>query len=191
MHGRELWELANHVFRRMEQDAGMGFAEHGGVVVRVASSDNAVVQALEGDDRLTLGILLAQLVADHTIILVGDQAVAQQSRETELTHQRLGELVEGVGENHHLKTFTQPVDELHCAIERLQGSDHVLNVLQLQAVLIENAQALLHQHVVIGDVAGGRLERLDAGFFRKGDPDFRDQYAFQVETRDFHRPLLG
>ena len=61
----------------------------------------------------------------------------------------------------------------------------------IEPYIIKDPQALLHQHVVVGNVPGGRLERLDAGFFREGDPDFRNQYAFQVETRDFHRPLLG
>ncbi|MCY1559621.1 hypothetical protein D9M68_966760 [compost metagenome] len=53
-------------------------------------------------------------------------------------------------------------------------------------MLVEDAQTLLHQHVVVRDVPGGRLERFDSGFFRKGDPDFRNQYTFKVETGDFH-----
>ncbi|MCY1550636.1 hypothetical protein D3C76_1221080 [compost metagenome] len=53
-------------------------------------------------------------------------------------------------------------------------------------MLVEDTQALLHQHVVVRDVAGGRLERFDSGFFSEGDPDFRNQYPFQVETGDFH-----
>ncbi|MCY1434516.1 hypothetical protein D9M71_505780 [compost metagenome] len=112
--------------------------------------------------------------------------MAQQGREAELAHQRLGEFVEGVGEDHHLEALAQPVDELDGAFQRLQGGDHFLDVGQLQAMLVEDAQTLLHQHVVIRDIAGSRLERFDTGFFSEGDPDFRNQDPFQVETGDFH-----
>ncbi|MDT4872428.1 hypothetical protein FQZ97_1076110 [compost metagenome] len=57
-------------------------------------------------------------------------------------------------------------------------------------MLVEDAQALLHQHVVIRNIPGGRFQRFDAGFFREGDPDLRDQNTFQVETSDFHGTLL-
>src|SRR5690606_38501028 len=139
-----------------------------------------------GDDRLALGILLAQLVAHHAIGLVDHQLVTQQGREAQLAHKRLGELVEGVRQDHHLEAFAQPVYELDGAIERLEGSDDFLDVAQLQAVLVKDAQALLHQHVIVGNVPGGRLQRLDTGFFRKRDPDFRNQNTFQVETSDLH-----
>ncbi len=56
MHRRELRELCNHVVRRMEQNPGIGLAQHGGVVVGIPRRDNPVVEALEGQDRLTLGI---------------------------------------------------------------------------------------------------------------------------------------
>src|SRR5450830_1636402 len=64
MHRRELRELADHIFRRMEQNPTVSLAQHGGVVVRIAGSDHAVVQALERQHRLALGVFLAQLVAD-------------------------------------------------------------------------------------------------------------------------------
>ncbi|MCY1418342.1 hypothetical protein D9M71_338980 [compost metagenome] len=174
----------------MEQDTGIGFAQHGGVVVRIARRDHPVVQALEGQHRLALGVLLAQLIAGHPTAFVGDQAMAQQRREPQLAHQRLGELVEGVGKNHHLESLAQPVDELDGAVEGLEGGNHFLDVGKLQAMFIENAQALLHQHVVVGNIPGGCPERFDSGFLCEGDPDFRDQYAFQVETGNFHSTLL-
>ncbi len=60
-------------------------------------------------------------------------------------------------------------------------------------MLVEDAQALFHQNVVVGDVAGGGLERFDSGFFGEGDPDFRNQHTFKVETGDFHEhfPVIG
>ena len=191
MHRRELRELADHVFRGMEQNPGMGLGQHGGVVVRVAGGHYAVVEALQGDHRLTLGVFLAQLIADNAIGFIGDQLVAQQGREAQLTHQRLGELVEGVRQNHHLEALTQPVDELNGAVQRLQGGNHFLNICQLQAVLVENAQTLLHQHVVVGNIPSGGFQRFNAGFFREGNPDFRNQHTFQVETGNFHGTLLG
>ncbi|MNY48664.1 hypothetical protein D3C86_1840150 [compost metagenome] len=57
-------------------------------------------------------------------------------------------------------------------------------------MLVQDAQTLLHQHVVVGNVAGSRLERVDSGFFGKGDPDFRDQHTLEIKTGDFHRALL-
>ncbi|MCY1442202.1 hypothetical protein D9M71_585550 [compost metagenome] len=57
-------------------------------------------------------------------------------------------------------------------------------------MFVENAQALLHQHVIIGNIPSRCPERFDSGFLCKGDPDFRDQHAFQVETGNFHSTLL-
>ncbi len=190
MHRGELREFLDDVVRRMEQDAGVGFAQHGGVVVGIARRDHAVVQALQRDDRLALGILLAQLVIDDPIVVVDDQLVAQQRGEAQLAHQRLRELVEGVRQDHHLETLAQPVDELDGTVQRLEGRDHLLDVRQFQAMLIEDAQALLHQHIVIGNVACGGPQRFDSGSLGKGNPDLRNQDTFQVETGYFHGPLL-
>jgi len=170
----------------MEQDASMGLAEHGGVVVGIARGNDAVVEALQRNDRLTLGVLLTQLIVHDAIGFVSDQAVTKQRREPQLAHQRLRELVEGVGQDHHLEALAQPVDELRCAFQWLQRRNHLLDVGELQAVLIEDAQALLHQHVVVGNVPRGRPERFDSGGLGKGDPDFRNQHTFQVETGYFH-----
>ncbi len=117
--------------------------------------------------------------------------MAQQRRETELTHQRLRELVEGVRQNHDLKALTQPVNKLDGTFERLQGGDHFLDIRQLEAMLVQNGQPLLHQHVVIRNITGGCLQFLDAGLLGKGNPDFRDQYALQVKASNFHATLLS
>lgn len=189
MHRRELRELANHIVRRVKQNSRIRFAQHRRVVVRIARRNHPVIQALERQHRLTLGIFLTQLIAGHPPGFVSDQAMAKQSREAQLAHQRLRELIKSVRENHHLETLAQPIDELHRAVQRFQRGDHFLNVRQLQAVLIEDAQALLHQYVVIGNVPGGGLEGVDPGFFGEGDPDFRYQYPFKIQASNFHRTL--
>ncbi|MOA48699.1 hypothetical protein D3C78_1714800 [compost metagenome] len=81
--------------------------------------------------------------------------MAEQGREAQLAHQRLGEFVEGVRENHHLETLAQPVNEFDGAVQRLEGGDYRLDIGKLQPMLIKNAQALLHQHIVIGNITGG------------------------------------
>ena len=168
----------------------MGFGQHGGVVVGITSGNNTIVNTLQCDDRLTLRVFLTQLVVDNTISLVGDQAVTQQRRETQLAHQRLRELVKGVRENDHLETLAKPVNKLDGAVQRLQRRDHFLDIRQFKAMLVQNGQALLHKHIVIRDVAGGCLEFLDAGLLGKGNPDFGDQHPFQVKASDFHTTLL-
>ena len=174
----------------MEQNPTVSFTQHAGVVVGITCSDHAVVERLECQHRLALGVFLAQLVAHHPIVFIGDQAVAKQGRETQLTHQRLGELIEGVGQDHHLEALAQPIDELNGAVQRLERGDNGLDIGQLEPMLVEDAQALLHQHVVVGDVTGGGPQGLNAGFLGKGDPDFRNQYPFQVKAGNFHTTLL-
>src|SRR5471030_1606806 len=56
-------------------------------------------------------------------------------------------------------------------------------------MLVEDPQALLHQHIVIGNIAGGSPEGFDTGFFSEGDPDFRDQHTFKIQTGNFHKTL--
>ncbi|KOG04926.1 Unknown protein sequence [Pseudomonas syringae pv. aceris] len=116
--------------------------------------------------------------------------MTQQGRKTQLSYQWLRELVERVRKNHYLKPLAQPVDELHGALQRLESTDHFLNIRQFQTVFIKNPQALLHQHVVIGNVPRGGTQRFDAGFLGKGDPDFRDQNTLQVQADNFHSTLL-
>ena len=116
--------------------------------------------------------------------------MAQQRGETELGHQRHGELIESVGENHHLEALTQPIEEFTRTRQRVQLTDNFLNLRKTVAVLVENLQALGHQHVVIRNIPCGRLELFDAGFFGECDPDFRNQYSFKVKACEFHSGLL-
>ena len=113
--------------------------------------------------------------------------MTEQGREAQLTHQRLGKLIERIRQDRHLKALAQPVDELDSAVQRLERGDHFLDIGEFQAMLVEDPQALLHQHVVVGNVPGGGPEGFDPGFFGERDPDFRDQHTFQIQTGNFHK----
>jgi len=53
-------------------------------------------------------------------------------------------------------------------------------------VLREQADAQLHQTVVVGLVARRAGELGDAGALRELDPDFGDEHAFEVEADHLH-----
>ena len=107
----ELGELLDDVFRRPEEDARVGLGQHRGVVVGVPGCDDAEVQLVEGLDGLPLLVLLAQVVVRDPSALVDLQPVTEEGGPAELSHQRSRELVEGVGENHHLQLAPEPVEE--------------------------------------------------------------------------------
>ena len=52
---------------------------------------------------------------------------------------------------------------------------------------VEDREALLHQHVVVGLVARGAAQLRDAGALGDVDPDLGDQHALEVETGDLAR----
>ena len=58
-------------------------------------------------------------------------------------------------------------------------------------MLLKDSQPLLHQLVVVGNVPCGSPERVDAGFFSKIDPDFRNKDPFQVQASYFQGKLLN
>ena len=109
MHRRELRELVDHVLGRVEQNAGFGLAQHGGVVVGITGGNHPVVQQLESPHRLALGVALAQQVVGDLAVVGHFQLVAQQRWIAQFLHQRHGEFVEGVRQDHHLETLAQPV----------------------------------------------------------------------------------
>ena len=175
----------------MEQDALVRFAEHGGVVVGVAGGDDAVVEGVQRFHRGALGVFLPQDVVGDAAVVVHRQAVAQQGRRAELAHQRAGELIEGVREDDQLEMLAGPLDEFHRAVQRVQGVDHLLDVRQAVAVLVEDAEPHFHQLVVVGNVPGGGAQLVDTGALGEVDPDFRNQHPFQIETKQFHDDPLG
>ena len=186
VEGLELRKFVYHILWRVNQEANVGFAQHGGVVIGVAGSKNPIIQTVQGLYGCPLGILLPQLVIHYPPRLVGDQAVTEQSRPFQLPHQRLGEFVEGIGKNDHLKALAQPVDEIYSTGQGFQLGYYRLDVIHLEIMLLQKPQALLHQYVIVGNIPGSRAQFVDAGAFGKGDPDFRDQDPFQVQAGQFH-----
>ena len=59
MNRRKLREFGDHVIRRMEQNPGIRLTQHRGVVLGIPRRAYPVVEALEGQHRLALGIFLA------------------------------------------------------------------------------------------------------------------------------------
>ena len=125
----------------------------------------------------------AELVAGDAVVL-HDQAVTEQRGAAKLAHERIGELFEGVGENHHLDAAAEFVEELGGAGERRETADDVLDFREGDAVAVEDVDAVEHQLVVIGLVPRGAAQFGQAGAFGDGDPDFRREDAFHVEGDD-------
>lgn len=185
--GGELGELGDHVFGGVDQDAGVGLAEHRGVVERIAGGDDVVVEALEGFDGVALLVGEAELVTGDAVVF-DDQAVAEERRPVELADERDGELLEGVGEDDELDAAAEGVEEIDGAGERGKGADDLLDFGEGDAVAIEDIDTVAHQLVVIGFVTRGAAELGDAGAFGDGDPDFGREDALHVEGDDalFH-----
>src|SRR5665647_1321321 len=193
---RQLSELVDDVLRRVEQDAGVGGQEHGGVVVRVARGDDAERHALQRPHRGTLLVGHAQPVPGDPPVVGDLQRMAEQRGESQLPHQRMGELGERVGEEDHAaESLAQPVEELDRSGQGRHRRDDRLNVGELETVPVEDRQPVAHEHVVVRLVAGGPPQLGDPGALGDGDPDLGNQYAFEVEAHQFrphvclaHRP---
>ena len=57
-------------------------------------------------------------------------------------------------------------------------------------VTLEDAQAVLHEHVVVRLFPGGAAQFGDARAFGEFDPDFGNENTFEVKTNDLHGTLL-
>jgi hypothetical protein len=125
----------------------------------------------------------AQAVVDDAIV-ADDQLVAQDRRHAELTHQGCAELLEGVAEDDHLGALAQPVEEVLRALHRTEAGDHVGDQAHRQPVLVEDREAVLHQHVVVGLVASGAAQLGDARALGDGDPDLGHQHPLEIEGDD-------
>ena len=133
------------------------------------------------DFRLLVGE--SQVVAlDHVVF--DFQVVAEDSRESEILHDGVGEFLERVRKNNHLGFVAEFVHKVAGTVEKSEVCDHVLDVRKLDAFAFENLDAALHKHVVVGNVAGGEAQVLDAGLFGDGDPDFRGEDTFKVQGND-------
>ena len=68
--------------------------------------------------------------------------------------------------------------------KRLEAGDDVLDRRERQPVLLEQVEPVAHEHVVVGLVAGGAAQRLDAGALGDSDPDLGHQHPLQIEGDD-------
>ena len=105
-----------------------------------------------------------------------------------LSHQRLRELLERVGQNDDLHDRAQFIQKFLAAGQRLERADDFLDVRELDAVLVQDADAVAHQLVVIRLVARGAAQFRNPGLLGDGNPDFRRQHAFHVQSHNrlFH-----
>ena len=112
--------------------------------------------------------------------------MAEQRRPPEFHHERSDELVERIRQDHHLPVAAQGIEKLDRPRQRLDPVNDRLQRVHADSVAVQDIEARAHQNVVIGLVAGGPPQRVDAGALGKLDPDFRRNDAFHVETDDFH-----
>ena len=168
----------------MEEETGIGLAQHGGVVEGISGGDDAVVQRLEGGHGLLLLIGLAQLVVHDAAVRGHIQLVAEDGGPRQLAHQRLGKFSKSVAQNDDLRDGAQLIEKGLRPLQRSQRADDLLDVRQLEAVCVQDFEAALHEHIVVGLLPRGAAQFGDASFFGKGDPDFRDENAFKIEGDD-------
>jgi hypothetical protein len=176
----ELGEILANVNGGPEEDADVGFGEHEGVVVGIAGGDDPVVELAEGGDGMFLLVGEAELVIGDVVVM-NDEAVAEEGGPVELTDQGCGELFEGIGEDDDRHLLAQLAEELECTREGLEGGDNLLDIGEAEVVLVEDGESPAHEAVVIGLIAGGAAQFGNAGFFGDGDPDFRGEHSFHVE----------
>ena len=69
-------------------EPGIGFAQHGGVVVGVAGGHREEVQRFEGGHRVLFLALQAHVVRQNLTVAVDLQLIAKQRGKSQLAHQR-------------------------------------------------------------------------------------------------------
>ena len=93
----KLWELLGKVIRRTEKEPRVGFSQHGGVVVGIAGGQDVKVEQFERSHRIFFLIRHPHVVVDDAAGVIDFQLIAKERRKSQLTHQRVGKLIEGVG----------------------------------------------------------------------------------------------
>ena len=169
--GFELRELGHDGVRCAEEAALVGLLEHARVVEGIARGEHLEVQVLQVLHDLRFLVGEAQVVTlDHVVF--DFQIVAEDRRESEILHDGVGEFLERVRKNNHLGFVAELVHKVSGAVEQAEVCNHVLDVRELDAFAFENLDAALHEHVVVGNVACGKAQVLDARLFGDGNPDF-------------------
>ena len=178
------------LLRRAEQEARLAGLDHTQIVEAVAGGDRLIADGLQRADGRELRLLAAHLVAEDLAVRRDLERVAQQRRIAELLHQRHRELLERVAEDHDLRLAAQRVEKLLRAGHGVDLGDRLLNLLELQAVLFQDGDAVAHELIIVRLVAGGAAQLGDAARLGEGDPDFRDQNALHIQTNNVHFGFL-
>ena len=131
-------------------------------------------------------MLDAHLEARDFTALRDLKRVAEYRRIAELFHERRRELRERVTQNHDLGKAPELVEELLCARHRINRRDGLLNLLEPEAVLLQNVNAVAHQLVVVRLVPCCAAKFRDARSLRKRNPDFGNQHALQIQANNIH-----
>lgn len=183
VEGREVRELALHTLGCPEQEAGMGFGEHGGVVVRVACRSHPVVQVSERSHGMALLVRHAQAVVDDAVV-DDDESMAQHGRPTQLRHERTPELFERVREDHHLRALAEFAEELGGTGHGRQSGDDLGHRRHGETVLLEDCEPTTHQDVVVGFVTSRAAQFVDPCSLGHSDPDLGHQDTLEIQGDD-------
>lgn len=152
----------------------------------IAHGDGVEPAALQRFHGGELRLVATHLEPGDLSIRRNHELVAEQRGHAELLHERLGELREGVGDHDDLTAVAQLVQEFLCARQRIDSGDGFLDLLEAEAVLAQDAQAPVHELVVIGFIARCALELGDAARLCERDPNFGNQYTFHIEAGHVH-----
>ena len=107
-------------------------------------------------------------------------------RPAQLFHERLCEFFKRIADNDSLRLRAQLVQKVLRAGQRIDLRNNVLNLLQPQSVLTQDAHAPVHQFVVIRLVARGAAQFWNAADFGKRDPDLGYENALQIQAGNIH-----
>ena len=179
--GFELRELGDDGIWGAEEAALVCLLEHTRIVEGIARGEHLEVEFLQVFYDLRLLVAHAQVITlDHVVF--DHEIVAENRRESEILHDRVGKFLERVREDDHLGFVAERIHEVAGAVEETEICDNVLDVRELDVFAFENLDAALHEHIVVGNVARGEAEVLDARLFGDGNPDFWRKNAFQVKS---------
>ena len=179
--GFELRELCHDGIWGAEETALVGLLEHARIVEGIARGEHLKVEFLQVLYDLRLLVAHAQVITlDHVVF--NHEIVAENCRESEIFHDGVGEFLECIREDDYLSFVAERVHKVAGAVEETEICNNVLDVRELDVFAFENLDAALHEHIVVGNVASGEAEVLDARLFGDGNPDFWCKNAFQVKS---------
>ena len=155
---------------------------------RVAHRGHLVAGALEARDDAFLLPPNPQLEPAQQAAVVELESVREQAVSAELLHQRLGQLVERVRDDHHLAELPEPRQEVPRAQVRLDGVGDRLQLAKREAAGVGRMRPAPHQLVEVAQVPGRERQIGEVEVPAEDGPDFGRQTALEVERED-HEPM--